>query len=103
MARKIKAKTLARLIVRYLDDFGDEAAEAVAESQPDDGAELLGLLPPDHSWTLLRSLPVGDARAWLEHSDEETLRRLVLDAKPDAPPDQDLPALTRQAIALLTA
>ena len=101
MARKIKAKTLAKLLVRYLDDFGEEAAETASESAPEDGAELLGLLPPDSGWALLRSLPGGVARAWLEHSDEETLSRLVRQAKPDAPADQELPVLTRLALESL--
>ena len=105
MSRKIKARTLATLISRYLADFPAEAAAQVADSGGDDGAELLGLLDAESAWKLSRRLPAATARAWLGGCGEETLRRMVehVDPSSKATQDEDRDELEQRAVAILAA
>lgn len=103
MPRKIKAKTLARLVSRYLRDFESEAAERLADAKAEEGAELLGLLPGERAWGVLRALPEQTARRWLACCAEDALVLLVRHADPDAQldPGGDRAPLEQRALAIL--
>ena len=103
MSRKIKAKTLGKLVSRYVADFPSEAAGHLADADSEDCAELLGLLPGELAWKLLRSAPSARSRGWLMSCNEETLRRLIRHADPggELPPDAEPAALGERAAALL--
>jgi hypothetical protein len=105
VARKIKARSLGKLLARYLDERPEAAAGHVADCDPEEGAELLELLPEARAWSLLRRLPPSAARRWLEHSPDEGLRRLIRQASPQGPlpADQDRQALEAAAVNLLSA
>ena len=105
MPRKIKARTLGRLVTRYLDESAKEAAGHVEDCDPLEGAEVLALLPEDRAWRLLRLLPGPSARRWLESCPDEGLQNLIRQARPDAPPvpEQERGGLEESALAILTA
>ncbi|MEZ5403801.1 MAG: hypothetical protein R2729_29245 [Bryobacteraceae bacterium] len=83
--RKIQAKTLGRLLSAYLAGFPNQAAEDLREADPGEGAELLLLLPPGATWTVLREIGARPAREWLALCDDEMLRRLLREAPPGEP------------------
>ena len=103
MARKIKARSLGKLLARYLDELPEAAAGHAADCDPEEGAELLELLSEDRAWRLLRLLPAAAARRWLEQAPDQGLRRLIRQASPQIPlpPDQDRQALEETAVNLL--
>ena len=105
MPRKIRAKTLAGLLSRYLTDFPGEAVEKLEDCDAEDGAELIGLLPRERAWALLKHLPPAAARRWMASCKDETLHGLVRQAAPDLKldPGAERSVLEQAALANLAA
>ncbi|MEZ5355032.1 MAG: hypothetical protein R2762_20540 [Bryobacteraceae bacterium] len=75
--RRIQAKTLAKLVTRYVTAFPGEAVDIAQAAEPEDGAEALVLLPEHAAWTLLSGIDSRAAARWLLECDDDTLRRLT--------------------------
>ena len=103
MSRKIKAKTLAGLLSRYMRDFPSEVAGRAESAEPDEGAELLQLLPPEQAWALMNRLPHATAREWLMSCGDDALLRLAQYGDPSGKHDagSERAEIEKRAVAAL--